>query len=200
MKICLIFVVFLYRYDLTKEPVRCCGSSNCVSVTERVAKLLDPDVLEIQIGLRYRDRENNSEKKPENYRFVAYRNLFILTYGRTRAKEERKPLPSCLVMRVRNLFPDPNNEYTGFKSKKKRKKWFLIFFYFFRTTMADEEFSDEFSEMSSPIGCGLQRGDSNRSWHPPMSQGSTNSADGTHPIDKDRLFLVSLGALMTLFR
>ena len=122
MKICLIFVVFLYRYDLTKEPVRCCGSSNCVSVTERVAKLLDPDVLEIQIGLRYRDRENNSEKKPENYRFVAYRNLFILTYGRTRAKEERKPLPSCLVMRVRNLFPDPNNEYTGFKSKKKRKK------------------------------------------------------------------------------
>ena len=70
--------------------------------------------------------------------------------------------------------------------------------------MADEEFSDEFSdefsEMSSPVGCGLQRGDSNRSWHPPMSQGSTSSADGTHPIDKDRLFLVSLGALMTLFR
>jgi hypothetical protein len=87
-----------------------------------VAKLLDPDVLEIQIGLQYRDRENNSEKKPENYRFVAYRNMFILTYGRTRAKEERKPLPSCLVMRVRNLFPDPNDQYTGFKSKKKRKK------------------------------------------------------------------------------
>ena len=130
MKICLIFVVFLYRYDLTKEPVRCCGSSNCVSLTERVAKLLDPDVLEIQIGLRYRDRENNSEKKPENYRFVAYRNLFILTYGRTRAKEERKPLPSCLVMRVRNLFPDPNDKYTGFKSKKKRKKWIIFLFLF----------------------------------------------------------------------
>jgi hypothetical protein len=122
------FFIFIYKISyfffpgLTNEPFRCCGNSNCVALSERVSKLLDPDVLEIQIGLRYRDREDNSEKKPENYRFVAYRNLFILTYGRTRAKEERKPLPSCLVMRVRSLFPDPDNQYTGFKSKPKRSR------------------------------------------------------------------------------
>jgi hypothetical protein len=34
------------------------------------------------------------------------------------------------VMRVRNLFPDPNDQYTGFKSKKKRKKWIICLFLF----------------------------------------------------------------------
>ncbi len=117
-----------YRFQETKEPFRCCGKENCVSLSERVNKLLDPDILEIQIGIRHRDRMDNSELKPESFRFVAYRNLFILTYGRTRAKMERKPLPSCLVMRVRSQFPDPDNQYTGFKAKRKRRLWVRIQF------------------------------------------------------------------------
>ena len=80
------------------------------------------------IGLRYRDKTDNCDLKPESFRFSAYRNLFILTYGRTRAKMERKPLPSCLVMRVRTLYPDPHNQYTGFKAKRLRKRWFFVCF------------------------------------------------------------------------
>jgi hypothetical protein len=87
-----------------------------------VTKLLDPEVLEIQIGLRYRAREDNCDLKPESLRFVAYRNLFILTYGRTRARMKRMPLPSCLVMKVRRAFPDPDNHYTGYNAKRKRRK------------------------------------------------------------------------------
>jgi hypothetical protein len=113
--------VFFSRFEETKEPYRCCGKEMCMSLSERVQKLLDPEILEVQISLRYRDRADNSDLKPEAFRFVAYRNLFILTYGRTRAKMERKPLPSCLVMRVRMKYPDPRNEYTGFKAKKKRR-------------------------------------------------------------------------------
>ena len=64
--------------------------------------------------------------------------------------------------------------------------------------MADEE--DEYEEMSSPPGSGLQRGDSNTSWHPPMSQGGTILSDEQREFDKDRLYLVSLGSLMALFR
>jgi hypothetical protein len=112
---------FFSRFEETKEPYRCCGKEMCMSLSERVQKLLDPEILEVQISLRYRDRADNSDLKPEAFRFVAYRNLFILTYGRTRAKMERKPLPSCLVMRVRMKYPDPRNEYTGFKAKKKRR-------------------------------------------------------------------------------
>jgi hypothetical protein len=119
----LIFsLIFYFRFDETGEPFRCCGLANCASLSEKVHKILDPDVLEIQIGLRYRDHMDNSEARPESFRFVAYRNLFILTYGRTRAREERKPLPSCLVMKVRSLFPDPENRYTGFKAKRSRRK------------------------------------------------------------------------------
>jgi hypothetical protein len=80
------------------------------------------------IGLRYRDKTDNCDLKPESFRFSAYRNLFIMTYGRTRAKMERKPLPSCLVMRVRTLYPDPQNQYTGFKAKRLRKRWFFLCF------------------------------------------------------------------------
>ena len=64
--------------------------------------------------------------------------------------------------------------------------------------MADEE--DEYEEMSSPPGSGLQRGDSNTSWHPPMSQGGTILSDEQREVDKDRLYLVSLGSLMASFR
>jgi hypothetical protein len=114
------FYAIFSRFEETQEPFRCCGMENCVSQSERATKLLDPDILEIQIGLRYRAREDNCYLKPEALRFVAYRNLFILTYGRTRAKMSRMPLPSCLVMMVRKAFPDPDNKYTGFMAKRKR--------------------------------------------------------------------------------
>jgi hypothetical protein len=83
--------------------------------------MIDPEILEIQLALRYRDRADNSDTKAESFRFVAYRNLFVMIYGRSRAKMSRKPLPSCIVMRVRTAFPDPNNKYTGFKAKRKRQ-------------------------------------------------------------------------------
>jgi hypothetical protein len=79
------------------------------------------EVLTVQINLRYREKADHCDLKAENFRFAAYKNLFILTYGRTRAKEERRPLPSCLTMMVRSKFPDPNNQYTGFQPKKKRR-------------------------------------------------------------------------------
>ena len=113
---------FFFRFEETKEPYRCCGKADCVSLTDRVTKLLDPEVLEIMIGLRYRDKADNSELKPESFRYSAYRNLVVLTYGRTRAKKKRLPLPSCLVMRVRRQYPDPDHHYTGFQVKRSRKR------------------------------------------------------------------------------
>jgi hypothetical protein len=90
-------------------------------LTERVDKLLDKDILEIQLAARYSNREDHNQLLPENFRFVAYRNLFFLVYGRTKAKQSRMPLPQCLVLKVRAVYPDPNNVYTGFQIKKKRR-------------------------------------------------------------------------------
>jgi hypothetical protein len=55
-----------------------------MALTDHVAKLLDRDVLEIQIALRYRDGMDHSEAKPEAFRFVAYRNkwkIFMILWA-----------------------------------------------------------------------------------------------------------------------
>jgi hypothetical protein len=91
-----------------------------MSQTEKVNKLLDSDVIEIQLAHRYANAEDKNQLRPENYRFVAYRNIFFLVYGRTKAKMSRMPLPSCLVIKIRNIFPDPDNQYKGFCVKRRR--------------------------------------------------------------------------------
>jgi hypothetical protein len=108
------------RFDETKAPFRCCGQEVCLSLTEPVAKLLDRQVLEVQLAHRYAAREDHNQLLAKSFRFVAYRNLFFFIYGRTRAKMSRKPIPSCLMMKVRAIYPDPSNTYTGFKNKKRR--------------------------------------------------------------------------------
>jgi hypothetical protein len=90
--------------------------------TERVGKLLDRDILEVQLAQRYSKREDRNQLRPENLRYAAYRNMFFAIYGRTRAKMSRAPLPSCVVMKIREAYPDPHNKYTGFRAKSQRKK------------------------------------------------------------------------------
>lgn len=112
---------FRFQESASREQYRCCGQENCMSLTERVGKLLDPEILEIQLAARYSSREDHNQLLPENFRYVAYRNLFFLVYGRTKANQSRMPLPDCLVQRVRASYPDPNNTYTGFQIKKKKR-------------------------------------------------------------------------------
>jgi hypothetical protein len=86
-----------------------------------VDKLLDQEILEIQLAHRNADSLDQNQLRPENFRFLAYRNMFFMVYGRTKAKMTRLPIPSCLVVKVRSMFPDPNNSYTGFKAKRTKK-------------------------------------------------------------------------------
>jgi hypothetical protein len=111
---------FRCRFEDTKEPYRCCGQVACLSTTQRMTKLLDRDVLDIQLCHRWASGEDKTQKKPENYRYVAYRNIFFLLYGRTRPRMSRCPLPSCVVLKIRETYPDPNNHYTGFQAKKQK--------------------------------------------------------------------------------
>ena len=108
---------FSFRFEETKEPFRCCGEASCLASGDKVKKLLDPDVLTVQICHRYATGEDKNQLKPENFRYIAYRNVFFLLNGRTRAKMSRAPLPSCIIMKIREAFPDPNNQYTGFRAK-----------------------------------------------------------------------------------
>jgi hypothetical protein len=111
---------FSYRFDETKGSHLCCGHQQCLASSEKVTKLLDQDVLQVQLCHRFASGEDRNQLKPENYRFIAYRNVFFLIHGRTKKKMSRLPLPSCIMMKVRSLFPDPENNYSGFKSKNQR--------------------------------------------------------------------------------
>jgi hypothetical protein len=52
-------------------------------------------------------------------------------------------------------------------------------------------------EFTPPLEASLRRADSNRSWKPP-SQDSTQTVE-SEPVDKQKLFLVSLRTLVALF-
>jgi hypothetical protein len=89
-----------------------------MSLLPLVDKLLDRDILRIQLAHRKADFLDQNQPQPENFRFLAYRNLFFMIYGRTKPKMTRIPLPSCIVMKIRTLYPDPNKNYKGFQQKR----------------------------------------------------------------------------------
>lgn len=50
-----------------------------------------------------------------NYRYASYRNLYFFLYKRNvKGKNARLVMPSCLVDKVRSVFPNPDDEdYVG---------------------------------------------------------------------------------------
>lgn len=50
---------------------------------------------------------------PACWCFTAYRQYCLWVWGKL-GKSNRKVIPSCVVWKIRNRFPDPKNVYTGF--------------------------------------------------------------------------------------
>lgn len=96
----------------------CCrgGLDNCLSLEpEMDALVLDPGVLDIArltMGDMFGVQGNNNEPN-KMMRHVAYRQFTLWQYGRL-GRGNRNVIPSCVVSRIRAVYPSPNGQYTGY--------------------------------------------------------------------------------------
>lgn len=49
----------------------------------------------------------------ECWRYTSYRQYILWVWGKL-GRRNRKVIPSCIVCKIRDRFPDPNGKYTGF--------------------------------------------------------------------------------------
>uniref|UniRef100_A0A8C1JP44 P2X purinoreceptor 7 intracellular domain-containing protein n=1 Tax=Cyprinus carpio TaxID=7962 RepID=A0A8C1JP44_CYPCA len=92
--------------DLEKK---CCGMTQSTCVNEHVLRLsrrLRNDIYAL------RDTQEPGDDNRE-YRYAAYRNFVLWQCGPLGAGK-RVVIPSCCVRRIREKFPDPSGQYTGF--------------------------------------------------------------------------------------
>ena len=60
-------------------------------------------------------------KDQKEYRFSVYGMMESLrTKGTPRGNGKRSAFPICVMDQVKLLFPDPNDQYTGFQNKKRK--------------------------------------------------------------------------------
>jgi hypothetical protein len=89
---------FFFSFQQTGEPNKCCGASECISLSDKgnvnfilsatlsvlnlnflsVRKILDKDVLDIQLAGRYSKKEDHCEPNPNNYRLIDFFSLNLL--------------------------------------------------------------------------------------------------------------------------
>ncbi|KAL5009761.1 hypothetical protein ScPMuIL_012066, partial [Solemya velum] len=79
---------------------------------------LNPDVLDVAY---FQYRQEYGEQLPEaanelvRNRYTAYRQFVRWCWGYL-GKEIQVVIPACIVLSVRNSYPDPGQNYTGFRS------------------------------------------------------------------------------------
>ncbi|XP_072181710.1 uncharacterized protein [Diadema setosum] len=98
----------------------CCGlpPNKCISRSEHFRAILDPFLLHLMRRLwrdvRNREDDNQAPGAEHNrMRWTAYRAYVLWQHGHLGAKN-RVVIPSCVVTKTRQRYPDPNSHYIGF--------------------------------------------------------------------------------------
>nr|XP_054593360.1 P2X purinoceptor 7-like [Nothobranchius furzeri] len=104
----------------TDAERKCCGqdSVNCISLLPHFRLYcLDEGVLRIHRQYRAdltvlgQIREPGDDNR--EYRYAAYRHFIFWQHG-SLGHGNRRVIPSCCVVKIREKFPDPHGQYTGF--------------------------------------------------------------------------------------
>ena len=83
----------------------------CITETDTFKTIcLNKNVLEVALESWNDLRGDNKNYKNNNYRFISYRQYILWSHGHM-GKRNRVPLPVCVLKRIREVFPDPENCY-----------------------------------------------------------------------------------------
>ena len=87
-----------------------------VSITETDAfqnVCLNRFVLQAAIGNWNDLTHDNRNFGNKNYRFIAYRQYISWSYGYL-GRRKRNPLPNSAIIKIREIYPDPDNVYVPY--------------------------------------------------------------------------------------
>ncbi len=83
-----------------------------------MTNILDPMAIALQRALWREllnvDVDENPGQHNRQARHTAYRCFILWQYNRLGAGV-RRVIPSCVVLKIRSTYPDPFNQYTGFR-------------------------------------------------------------------------------------
>ena len=97
-------------------------SVNCITQIQRFkASICDESVLELlaySVNRKEFPEKKDVEKRHKLFRFAAYRTFFGILELNGLGKGRRYKLPTCVVTKIRNLYPIPSKsgKYIGFQS------------------------------------------------------------------------------------
>ena len=75
---------------------------------------LDREVLQLAIRARCDIRVDEPDCSTQSYQKAAYRQYTLWKYGKL-GRGNRKILPSCVVIMIRQAYPAPDGNYMGFR-------------------------------------------------------------------------------------
>lgn len=93
----------------------CCKKRTCVtSYVMFNTVCLDREVLQLAIRARCDIRADEPDYSTQSYRKAAYRQYTLWKFGKL-GRGNRKILPSCVVIVIRQAYPAPDGNYMGFR-------------------------------------------------------------------------------------
>ena len=94
----------------------CCKTRPCITTTDAFHDTcLNRNVLSVCILDRNDFYGDDKGFTPNNYRKAGYRQCILYSHGFL-GRGNCKVVPSCAVWRIRENYPEPSNNYLGFRS------------------------------------------------------------------------------------
>lgn len=95
----------------------CCKRVTCLTSYRVFSNIcLDRDILEVCIKARSDIQAEEFNFSMESFRKAAYRQFALWRYGKL-GRGNRRVIPSCVVLKIRDTYPASDNRYMGFRAR-----------------------------------------------------------------------------------